>query len=98
MAEAMHRTHLSQKPILNLELDILDEKTFFFPNHVANDINPFTGESCIVVGVNGRKTYIPIGIKTKISYQVFCVLKDSGLINPERTYESEEAFDLLRGH
>ena len=86
----------SKKKVKLLE-EILGKKEYFFPEDLANEINPDTGEKSILTTLNSQKTYTPVGKRIGIDYETFCVLKDANIINPNETYETGKPFDPIRG-
>lgn len=76
----------SKKPVIELK-ELLGERIFTLPRSVANDIDTVTGKPCLFVGINGKPTYLPVETPTPISYPVFCVLKDLGLIGSISSFE-----------
>jgi hypothetical protein len=47
---------------------------------MANSIDPVTGKACIWVGVNGKQYTVLVEEPAIIPYNVFCVLKDCGIL------------------
>ncbi len=74
----------SKKKVIELK-EIVGERLFLLPRKMANDIDIVTGQPCLFIGINGKATYIPVEVKTHISYPVFCILKDLGI--PYETYD-----------
>ena len=87
--------HRSKKPIQKLA-DVVGEKGFIFPPQLANDCNPENGQPSLMVSINSKKTYIPVGKMTTINADVYSVLKDAGIVIAEKDYSAEGAFDPLK--
>ncbi len=86
---------VSVKLIRKLE-DIITEKTYKFAESMANEIDPDTGKKSILVQVNGKRTYIPVGEEIKVHESVFNLLKDIGLVKVNNSYETIKPFDPIR--
>lgn len=67
----------SAKKVLEFS-ELLRQRIFTLPRSMANECDPVTGKPCVFVGINGKRTYVPVETPTPISYAVFCVLKDIG--------------------
>ena len=67
--------------------ELVGDRIFVLPRRMANDIDIKTGKPCIFVGINGKATYIPVEEPTPIPYNVFCVLKDNGVLDYYKSYE-----------
>lgn len=70
-------------------------KRFFIPKEKANDRNPITGKPAVFVCINGQRYYVDTGDIVTLSYEVFCVLKDSGVINNIEKFSLDENPDPL---
>ncbi len=79
----------SEKTVRDLS-ELIGERIFTLPRSLANDIDVVTGQPCLFVGINGKSTYIPVERPTAISYPVFCVLKDLGILRSYQEYEEGE--------
>lgn len=95
MEEIANQHPISEKKVKPLS-EILGEKEFLFPESVANDTDPLTLKKVIRIQVNAKVHTIPINVRTKISYEAFCILKDAKIISPEETYETGKPFDPIR--
>ena len=80
------------KPVKKLE-DLVKDKRFNFPTNLATDRD--TGVLGITVTLGGVKTVIPVGEFTPITYQVYCLLRDIGKINPNDHFEEGEEFNPI---
>ncbi len=89
MGEKMLQYPTSKKKVKELD-SLLRGKGFFFPVNLANDRTPFTDKPCIKVIINSQPYYVPVGEETEIPYDVFCILSDCKIINPNETYSSDE--------
>lgn len=55
------------------------------------------GKKGIMGGVNGKKYFVPTGISTPIPHDVYCVLRDAGVIMKEaQGYEEFDPFTYER--
>jgi len=91
----MNPIHKSTKIVKEID-ELIGEKQFLLPSSFANERDPVTLKSCVMVGVNSKKTYLPVGEVIPISYEVFCVLKDVNILGSNQTYEVGGDFDPLR--
>ncbi len=85
----------SGKPI-KLLTDLIGEKEFFLPRKMANEVDPETGKSALMVCVNAKKTFIPIEESTPISFDNFCLLRDVGIFSSEANYSTEPEFNPFK--
>lgn len=77
-------------------MDILvADRIFNLPRTMANSIDPGTGRPCIHVGINGKYWDILVEEALPIPYNVFCVLKDIGILNHYEKYAEGEVFKPL---
>lgn len=79
----------SRKKVIELE-NIVGERIFILPRNMANQIDIVDGRPCLFVGINGKPTYVPVDVPTPLSYPVFCVLKDLGILKAYDSYEQGE--------
>lgn len=79
----------SSKPIIRLG-DLVAERIFILPKSMANSIDPVTGAPCIWVGVNGQSYTVLVERPVPIPYNVFCALKDVGILEHYETYKEGE--------
>lgn len=84
----------STKPVKLIE-EVLGKKIFNIPNELSNE-RLSTGEKCIVLGINGVNHTILTGKNVELTQQEFSILKDSGIISPNRMYSIEKEFDPIR--
>jgi len=85
---------VSHKPIIKLSA-LVGNMIFNLPREMANDIDLVTGKRCITVGINGKNTNILVGEPVPIPYDVFCVLKDAGILNSYKKFTEGEDFKPL---
>lgn len=62
---------------------------------MSNDCDPETHKKVFQVSINGKILRVPTGIETTIPNDVFCVLKDTGMINDSRIYAVDHEFNPL---
>jgi hypothetical protein len=67
--------------------ELVGDRIFILPKRMANDVDIVTGKPCLFVGINGKATYVLVEEPTPISYNVFCALKDIGILDYYKTYE-----------
>lgn len=79
----------SSKEVINLN-DLLDDRIFNLPRSMANEIDLATGKPCLHIGINGNQTYLPVEEPTLIPYNVFCTLKDMGILEFYMKYDDGE--------
>lgn len=80
----------STKSIKTVE-ELVRNKKFMIPGRFANDY--YNGKRCVMVGIGGKSTYLPVEESTEIPYEAFCVLKDSGIFGKGMVYGEGEEFD-----
>ena len=83
--------HRSTKAIKDLK-HIVGQRLFNLPRSMANDIDLKSGKPCIYVGINGKSFYVPVETSTPIPYDVFCALKDIGILEHYESYVDGEEF------
>lgn len=66
--------------------ELSGNRLFVLSKRHANDIDIVTGKSCIFVGVNGQPHYIPVEEPTPIPYDVFCILREIGVMDVYREF------------
>lgn len=71
-------------------------KKFIFPRQLANEVDPVTLKPSILIQVNLKKTYIPCEEQTEVNNDIFCVMRDAGLVGPNNTFEVGGGFDPLK--
>ncbi len=94
MAKIAHPTRRSEKKVIDLSL-LTGDKRFILPREIANDCDPDTLKPSVVVTINGKRTFIPVGEPVAISYENFCTLKDAGILGPGHFYCVNAEFDPL---
>ena len=82
----------STKEVRSLK-EIMGERIFTLPRSMANDVDTITGQPCLFVGINGRPYYIPVESPSPIPYNVFCALKDLGILDYYSNYEEGQQFE-----
>jgi hypothetical protein len=65
-----------------------------FPSTVANDCDS-DGTPSIIVNINSKKTIVHTEEPVTLEYDVFCVLRDSGIISKDENYQAVGDFDPL---
>jgi len=85
----------STKTVIELR-ELYSNKIFNFPDSFANDRDPMSGVPSIMVAINGRKQFIPVGRDTEVDYEAFCLLRDCGIISPNQTFEVGGEFDPFK--
>lgn len=84
----------SDKEVIPLS-QVIKERIFNLPKTMANSIDTVSGKPCIWVGVNGKPYVLIVEEPIPIPYNVFCVLKDNGVLNPYEKYIEGEEFRPL---
>lgn len=88
-----HRSIKEVKPLPEL----VGEKRFVFPTNKANDVDP-QGRPAIMVQINSVRYFVPCGVETTVDNDVFCVLKDVGIVSASQTFGVDEIFDPVRNY
>lgn len=95
MEQKVSQIRLSKKEVKEIK-NLTHNREFIFPNEIANETNYLTGQRYIVVRINGKADYIEVGKPVCINYASYCLLKDIGIITPEKNYETGKSFDPIR--
>jgi hypothetical protein len=95
MEQKTHHRQNSVKSVKPLS-EIVTNRIFLIPKEKANSFDPTTGEPCVFVGINGVNTNLPVGVPTPILYNVFCVLRDLGIVTYQDFYAEGGSFEPLR--
>lgn len=76
--------------------ELLKDRYFYLPPSVGVDYNA-EGKRGVSGGVNGKKYFVPVGVNTPIPHDVFCNLRDAGVIMKEAVgYEEFDPFTYER--
>lgn len=92
MAEQDNRPYPSSKKSVKPIAGLLYNKFFWFNRQLANWVDK-DGKSVIRICINGKVTIIPVERDVSIDYDVFCVLRDAGMISSSTTYEKGKIFE-----
>lgn len=79
-------------------MDLIGQKTFFFPKSKANECNPVNGKPSIYVQIGAKKVFVVCDEPTFVEPDVFSVLRDCGIVSPTETYELGGPFDPIRNY
>ena len=86
----MHQIKHSTKTVKPLQ-ELIGNKRYIFPKEIANERDPQTGKSSVMVIVNGKQTFLPVEEPIEIPPDVFALLKDIGIIRED--YQTDKDFN-----
>lgn len=89
----MKQLNRSTKKVKDLST-LVRNKKFNFPHTFADSRDEY-GRPCIFVMIQGKPTYIPTGEFIEIEYNVYCLLKDIGIIGRNIHLEEGVEFNPL---
>jgi hypothetical protein len=92
MEETTRPIHHSEKPVKKLE-DVSGNQKYILPLELQNECDPVTTKRAVMVSINAKRVFIPVGEPTEISQDAFSLLKDVGIMVEK--YQIRGQFDPL---